>query len=223
MVIKKKIGKAFWIILTVIPIIGIVIGIADPKQFEGWREFAQKHTEVFGSFAPIAFIAIQALQVIVTPISHYTVSMIGGFLFGPHLGGLFNWIGRLIGHTTAFWISRRFGRPIAKRFVEEKTFEKFDRIISGDNDAKMQTFILFLIYFLPLFPDDEISYIVGLSRMQKKLFLIANVFGHIGGSFALAYVGSGDVRDPIFWALVTLGIIGFPIIWITIRIKEKRC
>ena len=67
---------------------------------------------------------------------------------------------------------------------------------------------MFLAYFLPLFPDDELSYLAGISAMKPKIFLPIMAIGHIGGSLALAYAGNGiqSVKEPLFiiLSLVTL-------------------
>ena len=67
--------------------------------------------------------------------------------------------------------------------------------------------ILFAIIFLPLFPDDEISYLVGLAKFHFGFYFIVLFLGHLGGSFALAYAGAGiDAKDYYFWLLTVLTI-----------------
>ena len=74
--------------------------------------------------------------------------------------------------------------------------------------------VLGCLYFLPFFPDDELSYLAGFSSMRAGLFIPIMMLGHIGGSLGLAYVGSGvSYNDPLFIiiSLVTLvaGILFF--------------
>ena len=70
--------------------------------------------------------------------------------------------------------------------------------------------LLFLAYFLPLFPDDEISYLAGLSNLSAKLFIPLIVLGHISGSLSLAYIGNGikSISDPLFIILSLITLIG---------------
>ncbi|MDP2651258.1 MAG: TVP38/TMEM64 family protein, partial [bacterium] len=196
--------------------LGIVFSILDPQSFSQAQEVWRGRIVAFGLFAPVAFVIVQALQVIITPISHYSVGVIGGFLYGPYLGALLNWIGRMIGHIIAFVIARTFGRRIAERFVKPETLEKYDRYISN------KSFVLFILYFLPLFPDDELSYLAGLSKMKFRMFFIANLFGHIGGSLGLAYLGSGiNTKDPLFWILTVVTLIGFPLLYWRLKKNKK--
>ena len=217
LVTAKRIGLLFWLVVTIIPIVGIVISLLDPVQFYGTQQQYRAFLEKYARWAPLVFIGLQALQVIVTPLSHYSVGYMGGFLFGPLLGSVYNYIGRIVGHVSAFFLSRCIGNTIVRRFVPEKTLGKYDHIAN-------RPLVLFLIYFLPLFPDDEISYLVGLSRMRFRFFLLANILGHLGGSMSLAYMGSGiSTKDPLFWALTISTLAGFPVLWLALRRKPRRC
>ena len=73
----------FWLIITIIPIAGIVASIAFPVSFYSTQGDFQSFARAFGIWTPLAFIILQALQVIITPISHYSLGYMGGFLFGP--------------------------------------------------------------------------------------------------------------------------------------------
>ncbi|MGE0109492.1 MAG: TVP38/TMEM64 family protein [Bdellovibrionales bacterium] len=207
---KRNIAKLFWLIATIIPILGICFGLIQPEDFDGLQKISREWIGRVGVFGPFVFILMQILQVVITPISHYSLGFVGGYLYGPYVGGLLNYIGRLIGHILAYIIARCYGRHLIEKYVDKKTIQKYDHIIVGEGKGLLQTFVLFLIYFLPLFPDDEISYMVGASRMPKKRFLIANIFGQLGGSFGLAYLGSGlDKKDPFFWAILIFSFVAF--------------
>ena len=224
---KKHLTWLLWLLITLIPIAGLIWSLVSPDNFEYYQTIARNWAITFGIVAPLFFILVQALQVIIAPISHYTVGAIGGYLYGPWLGGLLNYVGRMIGHMCAFIIARKLGRPILKKIAPDDFIEKYDKIIGGvGTDGKvnkLQPTILFLIYFLPLFPDDEISYIVGASKMKCKPFFLANLFGQAGGSLSLAYLGSGvSTNDPLFWILSISTLLGFPIIFFLINKNKKN-
>jgi len=63
---------------------------------------------------------------------------------------------------------------------------------------------------LPLFPDDELSYLAGFSAMKPKIFLPLMIIGHISGSLSLAYMGNGikSVKEPLFIILSLVTLIG---------------
>lgn len=213
----KKISFLFWVIITIIPIVGVVISLTDTATFQQSQETIRNKLLFFGIFAPLAFIVLQILQVVITPISHYSVGIAGGFLFGPFWGTFYNWIGRVIGHAIAFQLARKYGRKITHRFVEQKTLDKYDKYVSN------KSFLLFLMFALPLFPDDELSYLTGLSKMRFSAFMAASIFGHLGGSLALAYIGSGiNTKDFLFWFLIVTALLGFILVWFLMKRKSAN-
>jgi uncharacterized membrane protein YdjX (TVP38/TMEM64 family) len=196
-----------------------VLGYVFPAHFFSSQDSIREFINQFGFFAPIVFILIQILQVVVTPLSHYTVSIAGGFIFGIWLGFLYNLIGRIIGTTIAFYLGRFLGRKIIKHVVKPKTIEKYDYYF---NKGKL---LLFLAYFLPLFPDDEISYLAGFSAIRPRVFLLLMAIGHVSGSLSLAYIGNGiqSIKEPMFILLSLITLIGgIWFVWRYRRMKGKQ-
>lgn len=199
----KKI-KFVWYLLTIIPILLLILGYIFPVSFFSSQDSIRNFVNSFGIFAPLAFILIQILQVVITPLSHYTVSLAGGFIFGTWLGFIYNLIGRIIGTTIAFYLGRFLGRKIIKHVVKPETIQKYDYYF---DKGKL---LLFLAYFLPLFPDDELSYLAGFSSIKPKIFLPLMAIGHISGSLSLAYMGNDiqSIKEPTFIILSLITLIG---------------
>ena len=194
---KYKKTKVLWHILTFLPIVLLILGYVFPLSFFSTQEEIRSFVLSFGFFAPLVFIMIQVLQVIITPFSHYLVGLVGGFVFGIWWGFLFNWIGRVIGTVIAFYLGKKYGRKIIRNVVKKDTLNKYDYMFEKG------AFLLFLAYFLPLFPDDELSYLAGISSMKSKIFIPLIMLGHLGGSLGLAYMGNGikSVTEPMFIVL----------------------
>jgi len=192
--------RIIFTILGFLPLVALLTwGYLYPSSFFTSQERIRDYVNGFGLLAPAILIAIQILQIVITPISHYAVGVAGGFIFGTWYGFLYNYIGRVIGHTGAFFLSRTIGRPIVEKLVKAETLVKYDKFWE-----KGGSFVLFLIYYLPLFPDDEMSYIAGTSKIAFGPFMIANLFGQIGGSLALAYLGAGVQLNTITFVFVFL-------------------
>lgn len=201
---KKKLFKLVYWVLLIIPLILLILGYIYPISFFSNQELIRNYVNSFGNFAPLIFIGLQILQVVFAPISHYVVSIAGGYIFGVWFGFLYNWIGRVIGTIIAFYIARFIGKKIVSKVVKKETQEKYDYLL---NKGKL---LLFLVYFLPLFPDDEISYLSGLSKISAKWFIPVIIIGHISGSLSLAYIGNGikSITDPLFIILSLITLIG---------------
>ncbi len=201
MLTKKKIKKNYKTILGTIIFIPLLLFLVYciffPTSFFESREAVMNYVENFGFWAPLIFVIIQILQVVLAPINGYTIGIAGGFIFGVWQGFLLNYIGRVIGHLIAFVLAQKLGRNLVKKIVKRKTLKKYDNFWE-----KGGSFLLFLIYYLPFFPDDTISYIAGTSKIKFKFFMIANIFGNIGGSLALAYIGAGMDATKISFYII---------------------
>lgn len=214
-----KKSKLLWYLLIILPIILLIIGYIFPSKFFGSQEAIRTYVNQFGVFAPIVFVLLQIVQVIVTPFSHYFVSIAGGFIFGPWLGALYSWIGRVIGTIIVFYIARYLGRTIIRHVVKEETIKKYDYYFDKGK------ILLFLAYFLPLFPDDELSYLAGFSKISSKIFIPLIIIGHISGSLSLAYIGSGiqSIKDPLFVIISLVALIGGIIfLYFYTRLRDKK-
>jgi uncharacterized membrane protein YdjX (TVP38/TMEM64 family) len=193
---KKQ--KILFSIITLLPIIAFLLwGYLFPSSFFSNKEAIKNYIISFGIWGPIVFVLLQIAQVVLTPISHYAVGLAGGFIFGTWYGFFLNYIGRVIGHLISFVLSRTVGRPIVEKLVKPANLAKYDKFWE-----KGGSFLLFLIYYLPLFPDDEISYIAGTSKIKLAPFLIANLLGQTGGALALAYLGNGIELKTITFVIV---------------------
>lgn len=219
LITMKKI-KLLWYLLTAIPIVLLILGYLFPSTFFSNQEQIRSFIESYGALAPLIFILIQIVQVVLTPISHYVVSLVGGFIFGIFQGFLYNWIGRVIGTAIAFYIGRKLGRRLVQRLVKPENLGKYDKLFEKGK------IILFLMYFLPLFPDDELSYLAGISSIKTKAFIPIMLIGHIGGSLGLAFLGAGSTfKDPwfiVFSAVTFLAGILFVIFSKKLKLKKTK-
>ena len=148
-----------------------------------------------GAWAPLAFMGMQVAQVVIAPLPGQVTGLIGGFLFGPWLGLLYTLIGAFLGFWLVFALARKLGRPFVERFVKPETLAKFDSLLTRGGP-----FVLFLIYLLPAFPDDIISFVAGLTRIPMRTLLIVSLAGRLPGYLLLSFAGeglTGENMNPI--------------------------
>ena len=172
--------------------------ITDP---EGIREAAAELVEAGGALGPIVFIAIQAGQVIVSPIPGEATGVLGGVLFGTWLGFLYSTIGLSIGSVVAFSLGHLLGAPLVQRIGGPRWHRALAFV--GHTGGEVVSFILFLI---PGFPKDYLSYLLGLSPMPLRAFILISIFGRMPGTWLLSATGAGWANDDrrFFWVLLAL-------------------
>ena len=204
---SKTIALVLRLLLALLAI-SVVVSLFFPRLFP----FSQDQAADWVRSKPsdkLCFVGIQILQVLIPPISHYFTSILGGYLYGPIDGGTLNLIGRFIGQVIAFAIAWRFAAWAKKQHV--KFYERLRVLVSGDKkNLRLRALIIFTMIALPFFPDDELSYLMGLAQFPVGLFFLVTFFGHILGSFALAYLGSGEpFTGPLFIVLAVSTLVCF--------------
>ena len=125
----------------------------------------------YGAFAPVVFIGLQIIQVVIPIIPGGVSSAIGVVLFGAEKGFVLNFIGLMIGVTIAFLLTRKYGKEFILKFVEQKTYDKYIHWI--DKGKKFDVFF-FIALLLPGLPDDLLCMIAGLTKMKLSKYLVYN-------------------------------------------------
>lgn len=147
------------------------------------REAFQEYISGFGFWAPMVIILIIILEVIVAPIPGFVPITVAGFIFGPIEGSVYAYIGNVAGSIIAFLIARKFGKYLVEKLVTKKRVEKYGKMISRHQ------YIMFAMYFLPIFPVDIISFAFGLSDIKIKKFVLLVAIGFISNVILLNIFG----------------------------------
>lgn len=187
---------------------------------EGIRFFSSK-TRVthfvasFGPYAPLTFIGLQVMQVLIAPIPGELTGFIGGYLFGVEDGFIYSTIGLTAGSWLAFWISRGFGMPLVRRFVGGEIMDKFDYLMEHKG-----AFFSFIFFLIPGLPKDYFCYLLGLSPMHIVTFLIISTIGRIPGTLVLTMQGQAVRSENYRYFFVVLGL-GLLLIVLTLIYRDQ--
>jgi len=197
-------GKAFIkiaILLSLIVLCVFLFSYYDLYRFFVSRKKIINFVNSFGPLSVVIFIGLQILQVIVAPIPGEVNGFIGGYLYGPVLGTLYSTIGLAIGSLIAFVLARWLGLPFVEKVIDPKMLRKYDHFM--EHRGTLITFILFLI---PGFPKDALSYIIGLSHMKMTTFLIVCTGGRLFGTLMLSISGNCARNDQNIALAAILGV-----------------
>jgi uncharacterized membrane protein YdjX (TVP38/TMEM64 family) len=175
------------------PLVGLV------SNAEEFRSFVQG----FGIWAPLIYIAIGIVQVLISPIPGQILGIFSGYTFGWFYGTIYGMTGIIIGSFIAFMLSRKFGRPFVEKVVDKNILKKFDHLSEDRGKAT-----LFLIYLLPFMPDDIICFIAGLTNMRIRTLVLIAFLGRLPGTLVLNLVGAGFSAQVAMtwwmWVIVAL-------------------
>ncbi|MFC3476154.1 TVP38/TMEM64 family protein [Halobacterium litoreum] len=166
---------------------------SDPQAVRTW-------VLSFGPFAPLAFVALQALQVVVAPIPGQVLAFAGGYLFGSVWGTVFSVAGAAVGSVVVFALARRLGRPFVEDVLDPDVLSEFDSLVAGDGVV-----VLFLVFLVPGLPDDAICLLAGVTRVPIWQLTVVAILGRLPGYFLVAYAGAQAAADQFVTVGVVLG------------------
>lgn len=127
-----------------------------------------------GFLAPLLFIAIQAIQVVIPILPGAVGCVFGVAFFGAVKGFIYNYIGICIGSVIAFLIARSCGQDFVINMTGKKFFSKYSRYLIDENRFEKAFAILI---FLPIAPDDFLCYLAGISGIKTRKFVAIILLG----------------------------------------------
>lgn len=165
------------------------------------KEKIQGFLKAVGPLAPVFFILIQTLQVVFAPVPGEATGFIGGFLFGVPLGLVYSTIGLTLGSILAFLIARWLEEHYVARWIPPEILRKFDFLME-----RQGALIAFILFIFPGFPKDYLCFVLGLSHMPFKLFLVIVTLGRIPGTLLLTLQGAQVYKGNYYTTLIILGL-----------------
>lgn len=154
-----------------------------------------------GMLAPLLFMGLQAMQVILAPIPGEASGWLGGYLFGAGQGFLYSSVGLTIGSWIAFVVGRLLSDLIRQRLERARLYQRFNRLVCGGDFA-----VPFILFLLPGFPKDSLAYFLGMSHMPMPVFLFITGVGRMPGTLMLSLQGAEVAQGDWHGALLLLGI-----------------
>jgi uncharacterized membrane protein YdjX (TVP38/TMEM64 family) len=151
---------------------------ADKEEVRIWLES-------WGSLAPLLFIFIRGLQVVVAPIPGEVTGFLGGYLFGVTAGSIYSTLGITLGSSLAFGLGRWLEARFIEKWVKKETLAKFDFLIE-----RQRALVVFLPFLVPGAPKDFLCIVLWLSRMPFRTFLLIMFMGRLPASFLLSLQGA---------------------------------
>ena len=156
-----------------------------------------------GPLGFLILLALQFLQIVVAFIPGEATQMAAGMLYGPWVGGLIILVGSVLSSALVFVVVHRLGAPFVRDIVSDKWLEKFERF-EQSGKLELTVFILFLI---PAMPKDVFTYLVPLTSMRMRNFLLLSNIGRIPGILVSTYAASGLVDGNVWQSIIILAVV----------------
>ena len=219
----KRFETIFKLFLTAFVIAAVALVILYIMQVTGFLdkieslETLQKIIDDTGIWAPLVFIVLQALQVFLLPLPGVLTVGVGVALFGELETCLYSYIGILIGSIIAFWIGRVVGYRAAAWLVGKESLDKWLDKVKGKDRT-----ILTAMFILPLFPDDILCFVTGLSTMSWRYFIVMQLIARAISVVTTSYsLGGSIIPYTTWWGILLWVLIGIAIIALFILLYKK--
>jgi uncharacterized membrane protein YdjX (TVP38/TMEM64 family)/rhodanese-related sulfurtransferase len=176
----------------------------DPAALEAWVAGA-------GAAGPLLFIAVYAVATVLF-LPGAALTLVGGALFGPVAGTVYNLTGATLGAILAFLAARH----LAADWVRQRAGPRLDGIMKGV-ETEGWRFVAFT-RLVPLFPFNLLNYVLGLTRIPVVAYALATavfmlpgaiVYTYLGYAGREALAGSEGLLQKGFIALSLLGALAF--------------
>lgn len=171
-----------------------------------------------GMFSFLVFVLFQILQTTVLQIPSIFVTIAGALVFGQWTAFFLSFIAIMIGSLIMFWVGRKVGRKFLNWMIGETATDKWiEKLTNGK-------YLFFLMMLFPLFPDDILCVVAGLTNMSFSFFFWTNVVARSIGLASTVFFGSGAIIPFGGWGLVVWGVIVVVIavlFFLSVKCKDK--
>lgn len=172
----------------------------------------------FGNMAVFLYILFCFLQVVILPVPGSATVAAGVALFGPLKCSIYSFIGITLGSVVAFAIGRWIGEKAVRWIVGKDTLEKWLNKVKGKDYL-----ILSIMFLLPMFPDDVLCFVAGLSSMTWPYFLIMITITRVSSILGTAY-SIGLIPFTTWWGIliwIAIGILVILAFWAVCKYSDK--
>lgn len=192
-------GIALFVILSVLACCfagpPLVRFAGEPDRFRTWVDSR-------GIWAPVLFLGMVVLQIVVAVIPGEPLEIAAGYAFGAVHGTLLCILGAFVGRVLVFLLVRRFGAWAVEMFFP---LEKVRSLRFLQNERRL-SFWVFFLFFLPGTPKDVLSYATGLTKLPLRRWLWISAVAPIPSIVTSTVGGDALGVGNYFFAALVFGI-----------------
>ena len=167
----------------------------------------------------LLYILILILSIVFAPVSSIPLIPVASMLWGWVIAGTLSIIGWTIGSVIAFYISKKYGQPVVRKFVSIEKINKIDELVPEKN------LFLWIVFLRIVIPTDILSYALGLlKRIDGKSYLLGTLVGIAPFAFIFAYVGELSLNNQmiVFLIFTSIALLYFLVRQLTRNVKRQQ-
>lgn len=150
---------------------------------------------------------IIAIKTITAPlgIPGTPLTLIVGSLLGTYLGTVVSIIGNTLGATLAFLLSRYIFRD----YIQTNILSRYPKIEEYENRLEHKAVsTVITLRLIPLFPFNALNFLLGVTNISLRDYVLGSFIGMIPGTFIYVYFGESiRMLSPINIVLAVSGLL----------------
>ena len=167
----------------------------EPERFRNW-------VDQQGLWGPLLFMGMIVLQIVVAIIPGEPLEIVAGYAFGALEGTLWCLLGAFAGRLAVFLLVRRFRTRAIEVFFP---LDKLQSLRFLQNERRL-TFWVFFLFFLPGTPKDLLCYIVGITKLPLRSWLVISAVAPIPSIITSTIGGDALGMGNYAFAALVFGI-----------------
>lgn len=211
-------------ILKLLLLLTIVIGIpaalyyADPAFITQFKdlESVNAYLDQYETASWFVYIGLQILQIVVSVIPGQMIQFAAGYAYVFWVAYLLSIIGIGLGTVVTFYLARLLGKDAMHVIFGEERITYFVNHLN----SKKAYITLFILFVIPGFPKDLITYAAGVSEIKITPFLVLNLVGRTPALLATILMGS-MTRTGSYFGMIILTLCA-SVIFVLCFLKRKR-
>ena len=204
----------FFIVFSVIILFGFIVNKTGIWNKINSIDKIKKIVESGGALSVFIFVILQILQTTILQVPAVVVTLAGTLVFGSWKAFILSFMSIMLGSIIMFFIGRIVGRKFLYWLIGKDTTEKWIETMSKGK------YLFVLMMAFPLFPDDILCCVAGLTNMKFWFFFFVNLFARGITIASITFLGNGEIIPFSGWG-VFVWILIFTFVAILFYISVK--
>ena len=168
-----------------------------------------------GAWAPLLFMCVQVLQVVVWVIPGELTGIVGGYLFGTWAGFWYSMIGLTVGSLATFGIGHAIGPPLLRRLMGAGRYGRLRALTTRPGAP-----VAFVLYLIPGFPKDVLGYVFGASDLSVVAFFVVTTVARMPGTWVLSLQGA-KAGEAAWGEFALIAAAAAVLAWLGYRCRDR--
>lgn len=205
------------ILYVAAPVVVIMVAAA-ALEFIPLHYFSEAElTSRIRSWGPWGVAGSVALMIAhsVVPFPAELLALANGMVYGPVWGAVVTWVGAMLGALSSFGLARLCGRPLVRRLIPSRRWEKIDQLSERGDVAAT----LLLLRLVPIIAFNAINFAAGLANVRLWTYCWTTAIGIVPVTIITAIAGA-EVLQLQWWIWVLVAAL-FVAVWVIWRLIQR--